>query len=154
VNWNPRLWNWDVLLERIGAVLMAGAVVCLFIWPVKTAAVLGSIGVFAAVVHKAIPLLQKLADYTVTRADNNALLWLTPRLERLIGALDLLRRMPRITMGPSLRTQPLASATGRPTMPPISAPPGPPIATLRPWPTVPTIPTEPLVTPPSKEPTP
>lgn len=142
MSWNPRTWNWAVVIERVGAVLMAGAIVGLALRPIETIAVLGAIGGFAATVHRTIPLLQRAADYTVTRADNDMLLWLTPRIERLIGALDLLRRMPRITMGPSLRTQPLASATGRPTMPPISSPPAP-STTLRPWPEV--------ITPPGDE---
>jgi hypothetical protein len=91
-------------------------------------------------IRAAIPLLTKLADLTSTRVDNEFLLKLTPKLDALIAALDVLRRiMPRVVMGPLPSTQPIASASGRPTRPPpmksISAPPVP-TTTLRPWPEV------------------
>lgn len=94
----------------------------------------------AIAIRAAIPMLTKLADSTSTRVDNEFLLKLTPKLDALIAALDVLRRiMPRVVVGPLPSTQPIASATGRPTVPPpmkpISAPPAP-STTLRPWPEV------------------
>jgi hypothetical protein len=94
----------------------------------------------AITIRGAIPLLTKLADTTSTRVDNEFLLKLTPKLDALIAALDVLRRvMPRVVVGPLPSTQPIASASGRPTVPPpmkpISAPPAP-STTLRPWPEV------------------
>jgi hypothetical protein len=101
----------------------------------------------AVAIRGAIPLLTKLADMTSTRVDNEFLLKLTPKLDVAIAALDVLRRiMPRVVVGPLPSTQPIASASGRPTMPPpmkpISSPPAP-STTLRPWPEV--------VTPPGEE---
>lgn len=102
----------------------------------------------AIAIRGAIPLLTKLADMTSTRVDNEFLLKLTPKLDAVIGALDVLRRiMPRVVVGPLPSTQPIASASGRPTRPPpmksISSPPAP-STTLRPWPEV--------ITPPGEEP--
>lgn len=90
----------------------------------------------AVAIRAAIPALNKLADLTATQADNDFLLRLTPVIDKVIAALDILRRaLPRVVMGPLPSTQPIASASGRVTVPPmrsISAPPSP--TTLKPWP--------------------
>jgi hypothetical protein len=96
----------------------------------------------AIAIRGAIPLLTKLADLTSTKADNEFLLRLAPKLDTVIAALDVLRRLlPRVVVGPLPSTQPIASASGRPTMPPSSTPPmkslsapPPPKTTLKPWP--------------------
>jgi len=92
----------------------------------------------AIAIRGVIPLLTRLADLTSTRVDNEFLLKLTPKLDGVIAALDVLRRvMPRVVVGPLPSTQPIATASGRATMPPpmkpISSPPAP-STTLRPWP--------------------
>jgi len=101
--------------------------------------VLATTTTIAIAIRGAIPALTKLADVTSTQADNAFLLWLTPKLDSVIATLDVIRRvMPRVVVGPLPRTQPLASASGRTTLPsmrPVSMPP-PPGGTLRPWPVV------------------
>jgi len=103
-------------------------------------AVLAVTTTIAVAIRAAIPMLTKLADLTSSRADNELLLRAAPKLDAVIAALDVLRRvLPRVVVGPLPSTQPIASASGGRTIPPpmrpISNPPAP-STTLRPWPTV------------------
>jgi hypothetical protein len=79
----------------------------------------------------------KRAESTPDLADDiSAALWVA-RIDRIVAVLDIIRRcVPRVVVGPLPSTQPIASVTGRPTIPPmkpISSPP-PPFTTLKPWP--------------------
>jgi hypothetical protein len=101
-------------------------------------AVLAVTTTLAIAIRAAIPLLTKLADLTSSRADNEFLLRVAPKLDAVIAALDVVRRiLPRVVVGPLPSTQPIASATGGRTIPPpmqpISSPPAP-STTMRPWP--------------------
>ena len=81
----------------------------------------------------------KRAESTPDLADDlEAAKWVA-RVDRIVAVLDIIRRcVPRVVVGPLPSTQPIASVTGRPTLPPmkpISSPPAP-STTLRPWPEV------------------
>lgn len=100
----------------------------------------------ATVAHLAIPALAKWAESTPGDTDDKLVAKWGARIDAVIAVLDVLRRcMPRVVIGPTLRTQPLASVAGRPTIPslapmkPLSSPP-PPRTTLKPWPDAPVTP--------------
>jgi len=117
--------------------------------PAETAwAVVGFTTSLAILIRGAIPVLANLALLTATRADDDFIAKLGPVLDKLIAALDIIRRGPRLVIGPFPSTQPIARvAEPRPSMRPVSgAPPAPePVTTtLRQWPEV--------ITPPGEEP--
>ena len=95
----------------------------------------------ATAAHLAIPALAKWAETTPGEEDDMLVATWGKRIDTVIAVLDILRRvMPRVVVGPTTRTQPLASVAGRPTIPslapmrPLSAPPPIGATTLKPWP--------------------
>lgn len=102
--------------------------------------ILGVTTSVAAAAHLAIPALAKWAEGTPGDSDDKLIAKWGARIDSVIAVLDIIRRvMPRVVIGPTVRTQPLASVAGRPTIPslapmkPLSAPPAP-STTLKPWP--------------------
>ena len=96
----------------------------------------------ATAAHLAIPALAKWAESTPGTGDDELIAAWGKRIDTVLAVLDVIRRvLPRVVIGPTVRTQPLASVAGRPTVPslapmrPLSAPPAP-RTTLQPWPEV------------------
>jgi hypothetical protein len=116
------------IFETIGMVVTAGS------------ALVGAI-------HAVIPALDAYAKRTVWTGDDAAVGKLRSVVEWLIPMLDLVRRYtPRASLGPTTKTQPLATASNpRPSMRPLSGPPPamPVTTTLKPWPEVMTPPEDP-----------
>lgn len=64
----------------------------------------------AVAIRGVLPVLIKLADHAATKPEHDFFVRLLPRLDVLIGVLDVLRRViPRVVMGPLPSTQPIAS---------------------------------------------
>lgn len=75
-------------------------------------------------IRVAIPLLSALAARTATKADDEAVSRLATWVDWLIVMLDIIRRMPRIVIGPLPSTQPIAtSIRPAPMARPLSVPP-------------------------------
>lgn len=114
--------------------------------------VLGVTSTLSGIAHVVIKALAARAATTPTKEDDERYARWLERVDTVMFVLDVVRRMPRLTVGPFPSTQPIASvATSLPPMKPLSAP--PPARTLsRPY--APTIPTQSLITPPpeGKEP--
>lgn len=93
--------------------------------------VVGVLTAIAGGAHVAILVLAKYASTTPGDEDDQRyakwLVW----VDALMAFLDIVRRMPRLTVGPLPSTQPIASVAGGKTLPPmkaLSVPPRPPIA--------------------------
>ena len=92
-------------------------------------AALGTTTSIAMAIRAIIPTLSAVAARTATKADDEAVTRLASSIDWLIVALDIVRRMPRIVIGPLPSTQPIAkAATSVPPMKPVSLPPPPPPA--------------------------
>jgi len=93
-----------------------------------------------------IPLLKRWAASTASKRDDDIVTGLEVTLDVVIAVCDVLRRMPHLTVGPLPRTQPIAR-----TLPPPPPPDDGVTVAIPRRPTrfeVPSIPTQPLVTPP------
>jgi hypothetical protein len=108
----------------------------------------------AMTIRAIIPTLSAIAKTTATKADDDAVTRLATWLDWFIVALDIVRRMPRIVVGPLPSTQPIAT-TIRP-QPPVKAlsvpPPGPPPSRPPPSRPPPSSPPPPFSPPPQSPP--
>jgi hypothetical protein len=97
---------------------------------VAIVAVLAITTSIAMTIRAIVPTLGAIARTTATKADDEAVTRLAGWLDWLIVALDIVRRMPRIVVGPLPSTQPIArSVAPKPMVKPLSVPPpagGPP----------------------------
>lgn len=119
-------------------------------WLTDPKVVVGAVLAFtttaSGIAHVVIKALAKRAATTPgTDDDEKYARWLD-RIDTVMFIADVVRRMPRVIMGPFPATQPIASVAGGSLAPmkPLSVPP----ARSMPRPEVPTIPTQTLVTPP------
>lgn len=103
-------------------------------------AALGVTTTICIAIRAVIPAIQAYVDKTVGTADDAFMARWVPRLDALIGALDIARRfIPRVVVGPLVKNQPIATIIGRATLPsikPLSMPPPMPLVayTKRPVP--------------------
>lgn len=97
-------------------------------------AVVGVLTVIAGGAHGAILLLAKYAATTPGDEDDKRYAKWLAWTDALMAFLDVVRRMPRLTVGPLPSTQPIASVTNTgatlPPMKPLSS--APPAATVAP----------------------
>jgi hypothetical protein len=90
-------------------------------------AALGTTTSIAMGIRALIPTLSAIAATTATKGDDEAVTRLAGFLDWLTVALDIVRRMPRVVIGPLPSTQPIAKAATsiRPMKPVSMPPPGP-----------------------------
>jgi hypothetical protein len=78
----------------------------------------------AMAIRALIPTLSAIALHTATKADDEAVTRLASWVDQLIVILDIVRRMPRIVIGPLPSTQPIATTLRpQPLAKPVSLPP-------------------------------
>lgn len=89
--------------------------------------VLGITSTLSGIAHVVIKALAARAATTPGKEDDEKYARWLDRVDTVMFIADVIRRMPRFTVGPFPGTQPIATvATSLPPMKPLSAPPAPP----------------------------